>query len=108
MTNMAPPKPPDQPPAPITLLELLDCIERHVEIRTAVRDVAKREFGPDASRDREVRCLELIAGLVWTASCDKERFKEFSIDMQRKYGKWVKPSDREPVLEPVVEEATEE
>jgi hypothetical protein len=105
MTNMAPPPPPKEKPKPFSLLELLDAMERHLDIRTAVRDVSQQEFGINAATDREIRCLELITEIIWTVSNDKDRYRQFAVDVRDRYGKWVRPSDRLPQT---TEEATDD
>lgn len=94
MTVMTPPPPPEKKPQPITLLELQYAAERHLDILMATRDVSRQHFGKSELYDREVRCAELIAEILYTISMDKDRYREFALDVRSKYGRWVHPSER--------------
>lgn len=106
MTVMAPPPPPEKKPPPITLLELQYEAERHLDILMATRDVSRQHFGKSELYDREVRCAELIAEILYTIALDKDGYRDMAIAVRRKYGRWLPPGER--VAKEEIPEATEE
>lgn len=103
---MTPPPPTEKPAvAPIALIDLQYVIECHLDLAIARRDIMAEKHTTSAGLDREIRCLELLSEMAYTVSLDKERYRDFVIDIRAKYGRWVPPAQRIRKPEP---EATEE
>lgn len=87
-------KPPAKPRRPVTRLDMLDLVERHLDIRMAARDIVAAEFGPDPERDWEVRAWELIAEIMWAASLEEGALRTLVSTARNRYGRWTPPSER--------------